>query len=207
MPPADGDERRLDDELADDVGLFRAERAPQADLRRPLEHARQHDVHDADAADEQRDRGERHHHDVEDPLGALLFGEELGRDDERVVVGGAVRGGQDAADCRGRRRDVHVWLQPQIDAVDLVAERAVVVLEAEHGCAGRHVDQVVAILAGHAGDVALHDGLRSGDANHLKPLLVHLDELADRIGRDRTSARAPPRRARTTPRHAPTRRR
>ncbi len=79
-------------------------RAPQADLWRALHHARQHDVHDADAADQQRNRRERHHHDVEDALGALLLGEQLRRNDQRVVAGAAMAGLENAADDRGRRR-------------------------------------------------------------------------------------------------------
>ena len=45
----------------------------------------------------------------------------------------------------------------------------------------RHVDQVVAILGRQARDVGLHRELRTGDADHLKPLLVDLDVRADRI--------------------------
>ena len=47
----------LDQELQRDVGAARAERLPQADLARALGHRHQHDVHDADAADDQRDGG------------------------------------------------------------------------------------------------------------------------------------------------------
>ena len=80
---------------------LRADRTADANLARALEHAGQHDVHDPDAADEERDRGERHHDEPEDSLGALLFGEQLRRHDQRVVVGGAVRRVQDASDDAG----------------------------------------------------------------------------------------------------------
>ena len=46
------DDRRLDQELADDVALARADGAADADLARPLHDAGEHDVHDADAADQ-----------------------------------------------------------------------------------------------------------------------------------------------------------
>ena len=46
----------LDEELHQDVALARADRHADADLARPLGDAHEHDVHDADAADEQADR-------------------------------------------------------------------------------------------------------------------------------------------------------
>ena len=45
----------------------------------------------------------------------------------------------------------------------------------------RHVDDVVAVLRRQTGHVGLHGELRPGDADHAEPLLVHLDEPADRI--------------------------
>ena len=64
-----------------DVDLARAHRAPHPDLARPLEHGGEHDVHDPDAAHEQRDRGDRPHHHVEEPLGApALLEQRLGHD-------------------------------------------------------------------------------------------------------------------------------
>ena len=64
-----GKHHGLDEELRDDVAAFGAERATDADLARALGHARKHDVHNADAADEQRDGGNRAEHDVENLLG------------------------------------------------------------------------------------------------------------------------------------------
>ena len=49
---------RLDQELQQHVEVARADRQAQADLARPLGHRHQHDVHDADAADQQRHRGD-----------------------------------------------------------------------------------------------------------------------------------------------------
>ena len=40
-------------------------------IRDPLRHAREHDVHDSDAADQERDRRDRRQHDVEGPLRRL----------------------------------------------------------------------------------------------------------------------------------------
>ena len=47
---------RLDQELQQDVRASGAERFANADLARPLGDRHEHDVHDADAADEQRHR-------------------------------------------------------------------------------------------------------------------------------------------------------
>ena len=83
--------------------LPRADGAADADLARALEHAREHDVHDPDAADEQRDRRERDHDEAEDALRPPLLREQLRRYDQREVVGVAVRGIEDAAHHVGRR--------------------------------------------------------------------------------------------------------
>ena len=90
-PAGERDDRRLDQELTDDVALLRADGAADADLARPLHHAGEHDVHDADAADEQRDRRDRHHDHLEDALRAALLGEQLRRRDDGEVAGAAVR--------------------------------------------------------------------------------------------------------------------
>ena len=97
--PAEHREReRGDEELEADVGAARADRAADADLARLLEHRREHDVHDADAADEQRDAGDQAHHEVEQLLGLLAVLEQrLGHDDVVVV---ARRRAGDRAACR-----------------------------------------------------------------------------------------------------------
>ena len=74
--------KAFDEELEADVAPPRADRAAHADLARALEHRREHDVHDADAADEQRDAGDGAHDDVEEALGLpALLEERLGHDD------------------------------------------------------------------------------------------------------------------------------
>ena len=54
-----GEHDRLDQELLGDVAPLGPQGAADADLAGPLGDGRQHDVHDADAADQQRDRGDR----------------------------------------------------------------------------------------------------------------------------------------------------
>ena len=77
---------RLDQELLDDVAAARAEGAADADLAGALGDRRQHDVHDPDPADQERDAGDRAQHQVEDPLGRLGLLQQLERDGDRVVL-------------------------------------------------------------------------------------------------------------------------
>ena len=49
----------LDQKLGQHLAFQRADREPDADLAGALGHRYQHDVHDADAADEEADRGDR----------------------------------------------------------------------------------------------------------------------------------------------------
>ena len=59
---------RFDQELGEDVAAMRADGHADADFARPLGHAHEHDVHDADAADDERnarDRAEQRGHDPE----------------------------------------------------------------------------------------------------------------------------------------------
>ena len=58
-PPTAADHDGLDEELERMSRRARADRLAQADLARPLGHRDQHDVHDPDAADEQRDGRDR----------------------------------------------------------------------------------------------------------------------------------------------------
>ena len=91
----------LDQELLDDVAALRAQGAADADLAGALRDRRQHDVHDADAADQERDAGDRAQHEVEDPLGRLGLFQQLQRDGDRVVFLG-VELAQQALECRRR---------------------------------------------------------------------------------------------------------
>ena len=68
----------------------------------PLGHAGQHDVHDADAAHQQADGGDRPRHHVEDALGALLLAQDLpGHDHVQGRVTAAC--GEDRPHHLGRR--------------------------------------------------------------------------------------------------------
>ena len=61
----DREEDRLHEELRRDVGAARPDGLPDADLLRPLGDGDEHDVHDADAADEKRQRDDADHRHVE----------------------------------------------------------------------------------------------------------------------------------------------
>jgi hypothetical protein len=50
----------LDQELQQDVARLGADRHANPDLARPFGHRDEQDVHDADAADQQRDRRDAH---------------------------------------------------------------------------------------------------------------------------------------------------
>src|SRR5688572_13649694 len=65
---ADGHQECFDEKLCSDVTARRADGPPDADFMRPLDHRRQHDVHDADAADDQRQDGDAAHDNAEGPL-------------------------------------------------------------------------------------------------------------------------------------------
>src|SRR5205807_5666196 len=87
------DEHGFAQELQQDVPLRSPHSAPHTDFADALEHGGQHDVHDSDAAHDQRNRRDRAQHDVEDRFGApLLLEEQLGHRDleihHRVVTAG-----------------------------------------------------------------------------------------------------------------------
>src|SRR5260370_35654386 len=72
------DQDGFDDELPEDVPSSSANRAAHTDFTRSLENRRQHDVHDSDPADEQRNGRGGHHTSVDDLLGAFLLRQQLG---------------------------------------------------------------------------------------------------------------------------------
>ena len=119
-PAGERDQHSFDDELADDVPAPGPHGAAHANLASALENGRQHDIHDADAADKQRDGSDGHHDGVEKLLSALLLGEELCRDDDIEVASIVMRGIEDAAD------DLRIGGtgigrgQMQVEAVDLI---------------------------------------------------------------------------------------
>ena len=60
----------IDSVVRHDVAALRAERLPQADLTRPFADDHQHDVHDDDAADQQREGDDADEHG-KDAVGGL----------------------------------------------------------------------------------------------------------------------------------------
>ena len=116
MPPVRLKQNGLDKELREDVAALSPHRLPYADLPRPLRHGHQHDVHDADAAHQQRDAGNRPKEDDKGLRGLLQRLDRVHQagDREVVLVGNAVAQAQDVADLLRRRvvdflvRDLHV---------------------------------------------------------------------------------------------------
>ena len=92
--PAPENGHRLGEELQHHIASLRADRLSDADLARALRHARKQYVHDADAADEQGNSGERSHEDLEDenPLRGLLDSRPLIVDVQLLEVRIASRG-------------------------------------------------------------------------------------------------------------------
>src|SRR5215470_9432418 len=110
QPADETDRQRLYQELLPDVSAARAEAAADSDLARPLQDVGEHDVHDADAANQQRDAGDAAHDDVENSLRALVLLQQFSRDDDRIIVGLAVRVREQFADQdRGRFESVDVF--------------------------------------------------------------------------------------------------
>lgn len=85
-PAADGEDDGLDEELDDDVFSLRSEGAADADLAGALGDGGEHDIHDTDAADEERNGSDGAEDDVEHALGGLGLAEELERDNEFEVL-------------------------------------------------------------------------------------------------------------------------
>ena len=102
-------------------------------------------------------------------------------DDDGEIRSAAVRDIQQAAQESRGRRNISTLPHLQVDAVYLVAIAAVDVLEPEDGRMQRDVNEVVAILRRETGDIRLHGQLRAANADDLKPLVVDLYVVANRI--------------------------
>jgi hypothetical protein len=76
-PPGDGKRYRLNQKLSQNVAHLRADGLAQSNFSRPLTDRHQHDIHNADAAHDQRDRSHSREHDRHDARRCLLRGEEL----------------------------------------------------------------------------------------------------------------------------------
>src|SRR5688572_103588 len=190
----DADQDRLAEELVQDVLLRGAERAPHADLLDALQHRREHDVHDPDAADDQRDRRDGAEHDVEDRLGALLLlQQQLGYGDlevDLVVVPSLHHPAQHLRDRRHltRVRDAHDDLV-ELVAVQLLGARRFILLRRvrrlDDDGTRRELDVALrdlgaVAISGERGadrDVDVHVGV--ADAEPLRRLLAHLAVVQD----------------------------
>ena len=125
---------------------FAPEGAADADLAGALGDGREHDVHDADAADQERDRGDRAEDDAELPGRALGFEQKLvGHDDIDVFLG--VPGLDSGLDDRVRGADL-------VDRADLKRDlRELGLLGLHRARAAVHDPLAEAELAGVQGDV------------------------------------------------------
>ena len=117
------DHDRLGEELAPDVPARGADGAAHADLARPLEHGGQHDVHDADAAHEQRDAGDAAHDHVEQPLRLPALLEQLLGHDQLVVGSPPCRRSSTLDAARGRARP-RLRVRPAARSVELATRAA-----------------------------------------------------------------------------------
>ena len=176
---ADRDQDGFGEELADDIEAAGADGAADADFAGALHDGGEHDVHDADAADEQRDGGDRHHDVSEDGLRALLLGEQGGGDGDAEILHVVVRGVEDGGDDFGDFDAIGVGLQAEVDAIEFVLHDRALVPEAVLQGVERDVDDVVDVLHGAAAVLGAGHDLLAEDADDFQPGIVHLDELAD----------------------------
>src|ERR1051326_4284361 len=170
-----GKDDRFDEELQQDVAAPRADGLSDADLARPLRHRDEHDVHDADAADEQGDADDRSH---DHGGGGERFGDHLQdlflREHAEVVFLIFFQVVACAEDLLGLIFDeVEVGAAAHLEGED----EALHVLAAPDRGGGAEGDEndVVAVLPEGAAFL-LHD------ADDGEAVAVDLDETADRIG-------------------------
>src|SRR6185295_9967316 len=176
----EGDHHRLGEKLAHDVALPGADGAADSDLTGALEHGRQHDVHNPDTADQQRDAGDTDHDERENLVGGLLLLQQTGGDQHGEVSRVFVRGGEDGANHTFRLDRIGSGLNPDVEAVNLVLEPAHVVVEAPHDGVERSDYHVVAVTRRRALRI-VGSTLRRHDADHLQPGVVQLDVLANGV--------------------------
>ena len=159
--------------------LPRARRHAHADLARPLRDRDEHDVHDADAADEQRDAADRGEQQAELVLRSGDRLEQLGAVDDSEVLDTAVQ----------RRHEAAQQLLRLVDPADVVdgnrdLPREFLAEQAQRARLQRHEHRVVLVLTARAALASEHaDDLerRSADqhpfAERILPvgeqLLVH----------------------------------
>ncbi len=91
MPPAIDRVTASTRNCVEDVARLGSDGLAKADLARSLADGDEHDVHDADAADDQRDGSDCREHEGHDVRGGLLGGEDLLHvaDGEVVIFAGS----------------------------------------------------------------------------------------------------------------------
>ena len=160
-------------------------RAPTA-RRTPISRVRsrmlgQHNVHNANASYQQRDRRYGDHDNGEQPLGSALFGKKLGGNNHAVITGAVVGRVQNGAHDLGHPRHVCAVAQVQINSVDLVTKLAVTIFKAQDGCIERHIDDVVEVLRRDACNFGLGASVGAHNPDYPKPFLVDFDVLLDGV--------------------------
>src|SRR5262249_31815079 len=158
----------------------RANRAADADFAGALQDRGEHDIHDADAAHQQGDRGDGDHHVGEDRLGALLLREQRGRDGDRKVLHVVVVRIQNRGHHLGGLDAVSGGAQAHVDTVQLVLHILALVPESVLHGIERDVDDVIDIEHGGPGIRRTGHDLLGKHADHLHPRVVYFDELAHR---------------------------
>src|SRR5262249_16662832 len=187
----------FDEELKGDVAAFGAEGAANADLARALGHRREHDVHDADAADHERDGRNQDEEHLVAVAGAFGFLEPVERDRDGpvlLVMAGQGYVLQPVADRDARVLDrLHPFalglLDFQRDLVvldGLAAARAGLadedgVAEAAQAGAKGDIDVVVVLLGGLGAAGAAGRHAVGHDADYHIMMLVDDHGLAERI--------------------------
>jgi hypothetical protein len=161
-------QHRFDQELLADVALPRTHGHAHADLAGALGHRHQHDVHHADAADQQRDGGDGADQQGHRARGLLDGLADLGAVAEEEVLG-AVAQGQQAGDRFLRRIHRRVVVHAHGDAGHVAL--------AEHARHHRGVGHPHA----EAGAATEAEALALGHADHACRHVAEQDHLADRI--------------------------
>src|ERR1035438_7212868 len=176
---ADGDEDGFGEELANDIEAAGADGAADADFAGAFHDGGEDDVHNADAAHQQRNGGDGDHDVGEDGLGALLLGEEGGGDGDGEILHGMVGGIEDGGDDFGDLDAIGAGLQAKVDAIEIVLHVFALVPEAVSQGVERDVDDIIDVEHTAAGVLGAGHHLLAEDADHFHPGIVDLDELAD----------------------------
>src|SRR5262245_29400796 len=176
---ANRDQYGFGHELTHDVESTGPDRAPDADLTRAFENCGKDDIHDADAAHQQGNGRNRHHHVCEDLLSSLLLSQQSGgyrhREVLHFVVSGIEHGRHNLCDFDA----VGAGLQAQIDAVQVVAHRRPAIPKSILKCVQRNINDVVDVLHRSAGILGGRHELLLQHAHDFEPRIIHFDELAD----------------------------